>query len=59
MERETTSQKDELITRKEASEILKCSLPSLNAWEKRKDLVPIRFGRRVYYKRSDIFKNSL
>jgi len=56
MERETTSQKDELITRKEASEILKCSLPSLNAWERKGDLTPIRYGRRVYFKKSDLFK---
>ncbi|GLB52769.1 hypothetical protein NBRC110019_18090 [Neptunitalea chrysea] len=49
--RETNS---ELLSRKEVSQYLKVSLVTLNEWEKRKILVPIRIGTRVRYRMSDI-----
>lgn len=38
-----------LITRKECSDILGVSLVTLNDWEKKNILIPIRIGTRVRY----------
>ncbi len=42
-------EKPNLITRKECSEILGVSLVTLNDWDKKNILIPIRIGTRVRY----------
>ena len=43
-----------LMTRQEVQDKLNISPTTLWHWEKAKYLVPIKLGRRVYYKRQDI-----
>ena len=45
---------DELLTRQEAAEMLKITLPTLHSWTKNRILTPNYMGRRVYYKKQDI-----
>ena len=45
---------DELLTREKTASYLEVSLPTLNAWEKQGQLKPVRYGSRVYYRRSDL-----
>jgi excisionase family DNA binding protein len=45
---------DDLLSRKEAAYYLKVSLPTLNSWERSGYLQPVRFGSRVYYRKSDL-----
>jgi predicted DNA-binding transcriptional regulator AlpA len=47
---------ERLLTRKEASQMLGVSLPTLNAWEKSGYVQPKRIGNRVYYRNSDLVK---
>lgn len=47
---------DRLYTRQETAELLDISPQTLNVWEKRNQLKPIRKGARVYFKKSDIMK---
>ena len=42
------------LTRRETAIELNVSLPTLNAWEKGKILIPVRIGTRVRYKLEDI-----
>lgn len=48
----------ELLTRKEASEYLKVSLPTLDRWTKAGLIPSYLLGTRVRYKRAELF-NSL
>ena len=54
-----TSEKERaevLLTVEQTTEMLDVSRVTLNDWEKKKILLPVRLGRRVYYKRGDIYK---
>ena len=42
------------LSRKEVSKLLDASLMTLSTWAKKKYLVPVKVGRRVLYKKSDI-----
>ena len=48
----------ELLTLKEASEILKCHPNTLRQWDKKGILIAVRFGGRRdrRYKKDDLFK---
>ena len=50
--------KTELITRKEAAEMLGVSLPTLHCWTKDGRIPAYRIGNRVRYKREEVL-NSL
>ena len=50
--------KTELISRKEAAEILGVSLPTLHCWTKDGKVPAYRIGNRVRYKRDEVL-NSL
>ena len=56
IEKANSSKQDELITKKEVMENLNVSPTTLWLWEKRKYLVPVKIGRRVFYKHQDINK---
>jgi excisionase family DNA binding protein len=47
-----------LLTRQEAADMLKITLPTLNNWTKAGVLTASYLGRRVYYNKQDII-NSL
>lgn len=49
--------KDRLLTRKETAEYLKISLPTLYKLTRENVLSPIRIGRRLLFKLSDIENN--
>ena len=55
-EKANSSYQDELITKKEVMDNLHISPTTLWLWEKKKYLVPVTIGRRVFYKRRDIEK---
>lgn len=55
-EKANSSYQDELITKKEVMDNLHISPATLWLWEKKKYLVPVKIGRRVFYKRRDIEK---
>lgn len=55
-EKANSSYQDELITKKEVMDNLHISQTTLWLWEKKKYLVPVKIGRRVFYKRRDIEK---
>lgn len=48
------SSDDGLLTAKEAMAILRISPSTLWKLERKQDLVPVRIGRRVFYRKSDI-----
>ena len=50
------SNNDELMTRKQVCDFLGCSTVSLWNWENKEMLVPIRLGRSIRYKRTDVEK---
>jgi len=51
--------KDEkLLSRKEAAGYLKVSMPTLNKWEKAGQLIPKRYGKRVFYFESDLLERK-
>ena len=43
-----------MLTRKEASEMLHVTLPTLSAWEKSGKLSPVRMGKRVLYPLTEV-----
>lgn len=45
---------EKLVTRDEVLKILKISAPTLWRMEQRGDLIPVRIGRKVMYKESEI-----
>ena len=49
-----SSDQESLITKKEVMEKLNISSTTLWIWEKRRYLVPVKIGRRIFYKRQDI-----
>lgn len=49
---------EELLTRKEAANMLKITYPTLNNWTKVGILKPHYKGRRLYYKKSEILNSS-
>lgn len=51
-EREST---DDLLTVEETRALLDVARVTLNDWEKKGILSPVRLGRRVYYRRGDIY----
>lgn len=57
---ELNSQRDseQVLTRKETSELLQVSLVTLNKWNKLNVLPAFNVGTRVYYKWSDV-QNSM
>lgn len=44
-----SKQDETLLTRKQAAKYLNVSLPTLNAWEKKGEIEPVRKGSRVYF----------
>jgi len=51
-----TQTQDELMSRIKTASYLGVSLPTLNTYEKTGELVPIRYGNRVFYRKSDLLK---
>jgi len=51
------SEKEALMTVEETTKFLKCSKQALWTWNKNGVLPSHRLGNRVYYLKSDIFKN--
>lgn len=49
--------KTELLTRKEAAEILGVSLPTLHYWTKDGEVPAYRIGNRVRYKRDEVLSS--
>ncbi|MEY8849700.1 helix-turn-helix transcriptional regulator [Psychroserpens sp. XS_ASV72] len=51
---------EELLTRKEVCTILQCSMTTLWHWDNKDLLKPVRIGRNVRYRKSDVdvFINS-
>ncbi|MFC2099093.1 helix-turn-helix domain-containing protein [Bacteroidota bacterium] len=49
--------KTELLTRKEAAEILGISLPTLHYWTKDGKVPAYRIGNRVRYKRNEVLSS--
>ncbi|KAF2955839.1 helix-turn-helix domain-containing protein [Marinitoga sp. 38H-ov] len=47
---------DELLTRNEVMELFKISAPTIYRWGKKGILKPIKIGKKVFYKKSDIEK---
>ncbi len=45
---------EKLLSRKEASDLLKISLPTLNNWTKENKLISYGIGGRVYYKKEEL-----
>lgn len=54
----TVPSPDDYLTRRETSALLHITLATLHDMEKRRELLPVRIGRRVLYRRSDI-ENAL
>ncbi len=52
----SAEERDDLLSRKETGRLLRVSPVTLNVWEKRGVLTPVRIGRRVLYRRSDVDK---
>jgi len=48
---------DELLTREKTSKLLNVSYPTLNSWAKKKVLIPLSLGTRIYYRMDDILKS--
>ncbi|SHK54386.1 helix-turn-helix transcriptional regulator [Chryseobacterium polytrichastri] len=48
------SQNDELMTKKQVCNFLNCSSVSLWNWENKGMLAPVRLGRSIRYKKSDV-----
>ena len=46
--------KDSLLSRREVMEELSVSSTTLWLWEQKKYLIPLRIGRKVYYRKDDI-----
>ncbi len=53
-EREQQSKKDEYMTTKEVCKLLSVTKPTLWRWAQIKYLVPVKVGRKNFYKASDI-----
>lgn len=47
---------DDLITREKAAKMLDISLMTLYNWTESGYFTPVRIGRRIYYRKSDILK---
>ena len=50
---------DDLLTRSATAEYLGVSLPTLYSYSKCGQLKPIRYGNRVYYRKSDLLKKDV
>lgn len=50
---------DDLLCRHDTALYLKVSLPTLNIWEKKGYITPIRIGARVYYKKSTLLNQNI
>lgn len=44
----------DLLTRIETAKFFNVTLPTINAWEKAGRIKAIRFGHRVYFRKSDL-----
>jgi predicted site-specific integrase-resolvase len=53
--KQSTSNKTELMTREEVSALLNVSLVTLHNWDKKKYLVSRKIGGRVLYLRDDVY----
>ena len=53
------STEQKLLTRAEACKMLKCSYPTLLAFERRGRLIPLRIGHKVFYDQDGIMKNLI
>jgi len=45
---------EELLSRRDAARYFGVTFPTLNTWEKKGYLKPIRIGSRVYFKKSNL-----
>lgn len=52
----SNSPSDDLLTRKNAAKYLGVSLPTLTNYEKSGQLIAVRFGGRVFFRKSDLLK---
>lgn len=55
--KQTMNLTDDLLSRRETAKYLGASLPTLNAWEKTGKLKAVRFGSRVYFRKSDLLNS--
>lgn len=53
------SEKEDLMTVEETLQFLKCSKQALWNWRKNGILPSYRLGNRVYYLKSDVYKNLI
>jgi excisionase family DNA binding protein len=49
---------DELLTRKDTAKYLDVTMPTINAWEKAGRIKGIRFGHRVFFKKSELLNQE-
>ena len=49
--------KEDLISRLEAAELLQISLPTLGTWTKKGYIQSYRMHRRIYYKRNEVIES--
>ncbi len=54
-----TSKNKELMTRKEAANMLSVSLTTLRAWTVKKIIKSYKLGGRIYYKRDEILESMI
>jgi len=54
-----TSKNKELMTRKEAANMLSVSLTTLRSWTVQKIIKSYKLGGRIYYKRNEILESMI
>ena len=47
---------DDLLSKVKTAEYFNVSLPTITEWERQKRIHGIRFGHRVYFKKSDLLR---
>ncbi|MFC4686575.1 helix-turn-helix domain-containing protein [Epilithonimonas pallida] len=51
-----TTIEDKFLTREDVSQMLNVSMQTLNNWQKKQILIPLKIGKRVLYKPEDVEK---
>ena len=50
---------EELMTRKDVANFLKCDISTIHNWTTKGKLIPYGIGNRVYYKRSQVTQSLI
>ena len=56
MQKDKQPQPEALLTKDEACSMLRCSRGTLHNWWKSKRLIPVKIGRKNFYRKDDILK---